>query len=252
MKVARNRDGSLFLIPDFGSVQRNETTGTWNFYTFHSNMGNGCMYFPATIDSHLFQDLTWEDEPIEVEITQKETNKPMKKTIIVNLFAGPGCGKSTGAAWLFSQLKLQGVDCEYVSEFAKDKVWENNDEVFKCQFYVTGKQAFKISRCFGKVDVIITDSPIAIGAQYTGSEKLADAILEEFTKYELNNLNVLLKRVKPYNPNGRHQTEDEAVVIDMGTQRWLDVNNIRYMTANGDEEGYREILNEIISRLNKK
>lgn len=173
----------------------------------------------------------------------------MKKTLIVNLFAGPGCGKSTGAAWLFSQLKMKGIDCEYVSEFAKDKVWENNDEVFKCQFYVTGKQAFKISRCFGKVDVIITDSPIAIGAQYTKSEKLADAILEEFNKYEMYNYNVLLKRTKPYNPNGRHQTEAEAVIIDLSTQRWLDVNNILYVSANGDEEGYKKILNNILARI---
>lgn len=46
----------------------------------------------------------------------------MKNTIIVNLFAGPGAGKSTGAAYIFSKLKLAGIDCEYVSEFAKDKV----------------------------------------------------------------------------------------------------------------------------------
>ena len=128
----------------------------------------------------------------------------------------------------------------------------NNDEVFKCQFYVTGKQAFKISRCFGKVDVIITDSPIAIGAQYTESRKLADAILEEFNKYEPHNYNVLLNRVKPYNPNGRHQSENEAKIIDMMTQRWLDINDIRYVTANGDEDGYQKILNNIISIVKTK
>jgi adenylate kinase family enzyme len=59
-----------------------------------------------------------------------------KNTIIVNLFAGPGAGKSTGAAYVFAKLKLAGIDCEYVSEFAKDKVWENNSEVFKNQFYI--------------------------------------------------------------------------------------------------------------------
>lgn len=171
----------------------------------------------------------------------------MKNTLIVNLFAGSWCGKS-GAAWLFSQLKMKGVDCKYVGEFANDKVWENNDEVFKCQFYVTVKQAFKISRYFGKVDVIITDSPIAIGAQYTESEKLADAILEEFNKYEIYNYNVLLKRTKPYNPNVLHQTEAEAV-IDMFTQRWLDVNNILYVSVNGDEDGYKKILNNILARI---
>lgn len=37
-----------------------------------------------------------------------------KKTLVVNLFAGPGAGKSTGAAYIFSKLKMLGYDCEYV------------------------------------------------------------------------------------------------------------------------------------------
>ena len=89
-----------------------------------------------------------------------------KQTKIINLFGGPGSGKSTGAAYIFAKLKLAGVDVEYVSEFAKDKVWENNKEVFKCQMYVSGKQMFKITRCYGKVDIIITDSPFVLGAIY--------------------------------------------------------------------------------------
>ena len=43
-----------------------------------------------------------------------------KTTIVVNLFPGPGTGKSTGAAYIFSKLKMAGVDAEYVSEFAKE------------------------------------------------------------------------------------------------------------------------------------
>ena len=60
----------------------------------------------------------------------------MKNTIIINLFAGPGAGKSTGAAFIFSKLKMLGIDAELVTEFAKDKVWEQNKEAFKCQFYI--------------------------------------------------------------------------------------------------------------------
>ena len=69
----------------------------------------------------------------------------MKDTIVVNLFAGPGAGKSTGAAYIFSMLKMAGIDTEYVNEYAKDKVWEDNKEVFKCQFLISGKQEDK--RC---------------------------------------------------------------------------------------------------------
>ena len=30
----------------------------------------------------------------------------MKNTLIVNLYAGPGAGKSTGAAYIFAKLKM--------------------------------------------------------------------------------------------------------------------------------------------------
>ena len=176
----------------------------------------------------------------------------MKDTIVVNFFAGPGCGKSTGASWLFSQLKLNGVDCEYVSEFAKDKVWENNGEVFKCEFYITGKQSFKVSRCFGKVDVIITDSPIAISMVYSESDKFKAAVLEEFNKYEKNNMNILLRRTIPYDSNGRFQTEDEAKNIDDKIKSTLDESEIPYMIINGNVDGYKSILDIVLEKLNKR
>ena len=175
----------------------------------------------------------------------------MKDTIVVNFFAGPGCGKTTGASWLFSQLKLNGIDCEYVSEFAKDKVWENNGEVFKCEFYIAGKQAFKISRCFGKVDVIITDSPIAISMVYDESKTLKAAVLEEFNKYEENNINVLLKRTVPYDQNGRFQTENEAKNIDDKIKNTLDESEIPYMIINGNVDGYKTVLDMILEKLGK-
>ena len=89
----------------------------------------------------------------------KEVIETAPKTLVVNLFGTPGVGKSTGAAYIFSELKMRGINAELVTEFAKDKVWENNDEVFKNQAYIFGKQSYKMSRCRDKVDVIITDSP---------------------------------------------------------------------------------------------
>ena len=40
--------------------------------------------------------------------------------MIINLFGGPGTGKSTGAAYIFAKLKMCGVNCELITEFAKD------------------------------------------------------------------------------------------------------------------------------------
>lgn len=44
----------------------------------------------------------------------------MSKQIVVNFLGEPSCGKSTAATYVFSKLKMLGISCEYVSEFAKD------------------------------------------------------------------------------------------------------------------------------------
>jgi hypothetical protein len=172
----------------------------------------------------------------------------MKKSIVVNLFAGPGAGKSTGATYIFSKLKMLGIDAEYVSEFAKDKVWEENERVFHSQFYITGKQSWKILRCNGKVDVIITDSPILLGAMYSDDNPLLiPAIKYEFDKYD--NVNLFIQRAKKYNPNGRNQTENEAKEIDDKIIDFLNANNVRYRTIFGNEEGYNVAIEYILERI---
>ena len=65
--------------------------------------------------------------------------------IVVNLFAGPGSGKSTTCAGVFSKLKLAGVNCEMALEYAKDKVWENSLDVLDDQIYVFGKQLHRLN-----------------------------------------------------------------------------------------------------------
>lgn len=176
----------------------------------------------------------------------------MKDTLIVNLYGGPGTGKSTGAAYIFSKLKMAGVDAEYVTEFAKDKVWEGSQEAFKCQFYITGKQAFRISRCYGKVEVIVTDSPIMLGKIYAdriGRPALGMACVEEAKRYTANSANVMLNRVKAYNPNGRNQTETEARLIDDDIRNMLRENDMSYIEVNGDKEGYDKVYKMILDAV---
>ena len=65
MKIARNKDKSLLLIPNFGSLQRTENE--WKFYTFLSTISNEHMTTPTFIDADMFPNLKWDDEPIDVD-----------------------------------------------------------------------------------------------------------------------------------------------------------------------------------------
>lgn len=60
--------------------------------------------------------------------------------IVVNLFAGPGAGKSTTAAAVFAELKMQDVNCENCHEWIKWKVWERHLEIVNNQLFVFANQ----------------------------------------------------------------------------------------------------------------
>ena len=171
--------------------------------------------------------------------------------ILINLYGAPGAGKSTGAAYIYSQLKMNGINAELVTEFAKDKVWEENKEVFKNQAYIFGKQYFRISRCENKVDVIVTDSPLLLSIIYNNSEVLG----EDFNKVvhnvanSYNSLNYFINRVKEYNPKGRFQTEKESNELSEDIRNFLLKNNVDFYEVNGNIKGYDEIVKDVLERI---
>jgi len=174
--------------------------------------------------------------------------------MVVNLFGAPSSGKSTGAAYIFSKLKMAGVNAELVTEFAKDKVWEETKAVFQNQIYIFGKQDFKVSRCYKKVDVVITDSPIynsKVYNNFSGEKKrlLDELILETFNGYE--NVNFFINRVKAYNPVGRFQTEDEAKQVAIDIHNMLLADRITFFDIDGNEAGYDKIVQQVLERLKK-
>lgn len=164
--------------------------------------------------------------------------------IVVNLFGGPGSGKSTMAAYIFSKLKMAGVNCELVTEFAKDKTWEHNIKALACQPYVFGKQCYRMDRCADQVDVIVTDSPLFLTTLYNYDENIepefTQLVLKKFN--EFNNLNYFLVREKPYISAGRNQTEDQARELDSEILSKLIKMNIKYDKIKGNIESAEDII----------
>lgn len=177
----------------------------------------------------------------------------MSKTfaLIINIFGGPGAGKSTGAAYVFSKLKMLGINVELVTEAAKDLTWEEAFNNLKDQIYVFGKQQHRIFRCADKVDVIITDSPIFLSTIYNNDYMIGDSlyhlVMDVIDKYD--NYNVLLQRVKPYNPAGRTQTAEESDNISTKVEQALIDSNQEYELVNGDINGYEYIFRKVVSIL---
>jgi ABC-type dipeptide/oligopeptide/nickel transport system ATPase subunit len=178
----------------------------------------------------------------------------MKKTIIINLFGSPGCGKSTLASYVFAKLKMLGINCELVTEFAKDKVWEKNNEALSNQIYIFAKQYYRITRCAEQVDVIVTDSPLALSPYYNKDpdidKPLKEIVFTISNKYD--NINYFLRRVKKYNPIGRLQTENESNEYSIRIKEMLKANGISFKEIDGDLMSADVIVQDITEKLQNK
>jgi hypothetical protein len=173
------------------------------------------------------------------------------ETKVVNLFGGPGTGKSTIAAGIFSELKWQGVEAELVTEFAKDLVWAGHIDSLQNQLRVSGEQLERVRRLIGKVEVVVTDSPILLGVYY--GDSLGDDYKRSIVKYHevFDNLNYFLQRTKPYHKNGRLQSEDEAKQVDESLLKILTTYNIPYKTMLGTRIGQACLVEEILLQLGR-
>jgi nicotinamide riboside kinase len=157
---------------------------------------------------------------------------------VINLFGGPGVGKSTTATGLQHWMKARGVNSEYADEDAKGAAWEKRgNKYFAAQQYIYGRQSWRLHRLRDEVDVIVTDCPLPLGFVYMTEEfhipALRAAVMEDFNSYE--NLNVRLVRNKPYSPKGRNQTEEEAKQKDVEIANMLREYNIPHITLEYDE-----------------
>jgi nicotinamide riboside kinase len=181
-------------------------------------------------------------------------------TKVINLFGGSGSGKSTLAAGLFHAMKVQGLNVELVTEFIKGMAWEGVIPSKYDQPYIFGNQSKNESRLYGKVDYVITDSPLLLGPvyeQFYTGESLTETSVLSFLDRAKNNkvehINFFLERYKPFNPAGRFETEDKAKEIDGLIKTKLVDLNTPFININKDiEDKIQFILQCVLSDTHNK
>ena len=62
-------------------------------------------------------------------------------------------------------------------------------------------------------------------------------------------MNYVIKRVKPYNPVGRNQNEEQSDEIYGKLVNFLLSENVHYFEVPGDIDGYNLIVNQIKEKL---
>lgn len=158
----------------------------------------------------------------------------MKTIKVINLFGGPGVGKSTLSAQLFALMKATGWNVELVTEYAKDMVYEGRSNILADQLYILAKQNRRLSRLAENgVEWAVTDGPILNWNIYAGPNAHPELLnMVRHCHQQYINYNVLLMRNKNhiYQPEGRVQkTIEEAVALDNIIERLLKLYNFEYM-----------------------
>ena len=140
----------------------------------------------------------------------------------ISFCAGPGAGKSTSAAWLFSELKIRSYSVELVSEYVKMWSYQKRTVNEFDQCYIAGKQLYYEYRFLSQgVKNVVTDSPIILSSIYAKinckdiqiSAPLRQIALEFEKKYP--SIIIFLERKdKPYFQEGRYQNYEQALELD--------------------------------------
>ena len=172
---------------------------------------------------------------------------------LVNLFGGPGIGKSSIACGITYKLKKQHISCNNPYEFPKKLAWDQNIKCIQDKLYVFANQHRGIAECYGKVEYIVIDSPILFStiyhryytkgypAEFYG-QPFHDFIIDLHKKYDC--IDILLDRTNQgtHNEKERYQDLEESIAIDNLCKEVLDEVGNPYHTIKVGPKTVKNIL----------
>lgn len=174
-------------------------------------------------------------------------------TTVVNMLGGSGIGKSTTAAGLYYNMKLAGMNVELVREYVKVLAWQGTKIGQFDQVNIFGEQCKLEHTLYGKVDYIVTDSPIVLAPIYEvfyhGDAMMEEAAIKFLNKAKsegVRHVNIVLCRNKPYDTRGRYQTEEEAMDVDERTIAFLNKYSMPYYMIDGPDTERVEKIMELL------
>jgi len=171
----------------------------------------------------------------------------------INLYGGPCSGKSVAAAHVFSHLKRHNIKTELVGEFAKELIYLGNETQLVNQVYIMGCQYRKqkdLQR--HQISMAISDSPLLLQLAYCRDKPYFNEMMSLVHKLnsEFNNINIFIKRAKPYQTYGRVNTEEEAKELDRVI--WDAMRGDFHYVIDGDDNGIEELADAMLDVANEE
>ena len=175
----------------------------------------------------------------------------MKETLVINLIGGPCSGKSTIAAELFARLKKMGIHYELVSEYIKDRIYEENQTMPKNQIAIFGMEHYNISNKLGKVDVIVHDGSFINNIIYKTEENkyFDDLIISEYKRFW--NLDFFIKRGNiEFETYGRIHNLKQSKELDKTIKETYDSYELSYIEVES-RDAVDKIIPIVLKEINQ-
>lgn len=173
-----------------------------------------------------------------------------KQTLVINLIGGPCSGKSTVAAELFARLKKMGVHCELVSEYIKERIYEDNKTIVGSQIPIFGMEHYSITNKIGKVDCIVHDGSFInntsdlYNPEY--NPEFDTLIVSEYKKF--TNLDFFIKRGNiEFEDYGRIHNLKQSKELDKRIKETYDKYGLEFIEVES-----RDAVDKIIPYVLKK
>lgn len=177
-----------------------------------------------------------------------------RQTLVISAYGGPGSGKTVACMDICQQLKKRGYNAEYVSEVAKDYVYDENYDMLdgspEHQYEMLQEQLKRVDRYMGKVDFVVTDSPVLLNGIYNQqlTPEYEHMLLRLHEQYN-NFVFVVNRDAGHFQEEGRIHDLGESMEKDAQIRDMLDENQIYYGTYEHQTVG--KIVDNSIHTLNR-
>jgi len=151
----------------------------------------------------------------------------------INIYGGPGVGKSTVAALVFGWLRQHGYDAELAQEWVKAWAYQGRAMQSFDYVYTFANQLHAEDRLLqAGVEIVVTDSPIYLQCMYALHQRMKAAnelwrIAKRFEK-EYPSVNFFVRREVPYVQQGRYEDARQARDMDRFITTCLHEWNVTY------------------------
>lgn len=158
-----------------------------------------------------------------------------KQTLIIDIYGGPGSGKSSTAKMLSGLINSLGYTSETPEEYPKYLIHKEDFKSLNNQIGIFSEHKLRIDSLLGKYDFIVSDSPTLMQNIYIKDiygkkdyKHLRKLVKLEHQKHNDKRIAFFLNRKHNFKEIGRVQNEEQSLEKSKQIKKYLIKNEVNF------------------------